>query len=138
MTLPRVGRRPVAALRLVGVTVVGGALLLAGIAALVLPGPGILLCVVGLAVLATEYAWAQRGLHVARERSQKTATRSGQSLLSTAAAVACGLAVLSAGALELLVGVPLLTTMTSVLLVLGGGLLVGSAARARRRHVATR
>ena len=66
MTLPRVGRRPVAALRLVGVTVVGGALLLAGIAALVLPGPGILLCVVGLAALATEYAWAQRGLHVAR------------------------------------------------------------------------
>jgi len=111
----------------------------AGIAALVLPGPGILLCVVGLAVLATEYAWApQRGLHMAQERSQKTATRSGQSLLATAAAVACGLAVLSAGALELLVGVPLLTTMTAVLLVLGGGLLVGSAARARRRHVATR
>ena len=40
------------------VTVAGGALIIGGVALMVLPGPGILLVVAGLAVLATEYVWA--------------------------------------------------------------------------------
>lgn len=42
---------------------------------LVLPGPGILVILAGLAVLATEYAWAHRLLTQMRERaSQATRT----------------------------------------------------------------
>jgi hypothetical protein len=46
-----------------------GALVVAGIALLVLPGPGFLLILVGLAVLATEYARAQRAPNAARRRA---------------------------------------------------------------------
>ena len=46
----------------IAVTVVGAALVLAGIAMLVLPGPGILVVVAGFAVLGTEYAWAAAAL----------------------------------------------------------------------------
>lgn len=42
-----------------GVLVVGIAVLVAGIALLVLPGPGILLIVAGLAILGAEFAWAR-------------------------------------------------------------------------------
>jgi hypothetical protein len=40
--------------------VIGGILVLAGVAMLALPGPGLLTIAAGLAVLATEYAWARR------------------------------------------------------------------------------
>jgi hypothetical protein len=46
----------------IAVTVIGGVLVLGGIAMLVLPGPGILVVVAGFAVLGTEYAWAARAL----------------------------------------------------------------------------
>ena len=57
----------------VAVTAVGGALVLAGLAMLVLPGPGILLVAVGFAVLGTEYAWAA----IAFERTKETAAHAG-------------------------------------------------------------
>lgn len=62
-TLPR----PV---RLVAVAVVGGTVLLTGVAMLVLPGPGILAILAGLALLATEFAWARRWLERARAAGQ--------------------------------------------------------------------
>lgn len=62
-TLPR----PV---RLVAVAVVGGTVLLTGVAMLVLPGPGILAILAGLALLATEFAWARRWLDRARAAGQ--------------------------------------------------------------------
>lgn len=40
--------------------ILGWLLLLAGIAALVLPGPGLLLMAAGLAVLSQQYTWAER------------------------------------------------------------------------------
>ena len=43
----------------VGITVVGPLLILAGIAMLVLPGPGLVVIGLGLALLAAEYAWAR-------------------------------------------------------------------------------
>jgi uncharacterized protein (TIGR02611 family) len=55
----------------IAVTVAGGAVLLAGIAMLVLPGPGILLIIVGLAILATEYVWAERLLKQAKEKAEQ-------------------------------------------------------------------
>ena len=40
----------------------GVVLLVAGILMLVLPGPGLLVILIGLALLATEFAWARRVL----------------------------------------------------------------------------
>lgn len=57
----------------VAVTIVGAVFVLAGLAMLVLPGPGILVVVVGFAILGTEYAWAAAAL----ERTKRAATRAG-------------------------------------------------------------
>jgi uncharacterized protein (TIGR02611 family) len=66
----------VAALRKAAVTVLGWLLLLVGLAALALPGPGLLLLLSGLVVLSREYAWAER--HTERVRRKATeAARAG-------------------------------------------------------------
>ena len=46
----------------VGVTVAGPLVILAGVAMLVLPGPGLVAIAAGLALLALEYRWARRAL----------------------------------------------------------------------------
>lgn len=48
--------------------VIGGTLVLIGIALLVLPGPGILVLAAGLAVLAVEFAWARAWLAKLRRK----------------------------------------------------------------------
>jgi hypothetical protein len=53
----------------VGVTVAGFVVVIAGAAMLVLPGPGVLVIIAGLAILATEYVWAQRLLKLAKEKA---------------------------------------------------------------------
>jgi tellurite resistance protein TerC len=53
--------------RRVIVSVVGATVLLIGIALLVLPGPAFVVIPVGLAILATEYAWARRWLRKVRQ-----------------------------------------------------------------------
>jgi len=53
----------------IAVTIVGFAVLLAGIAMLVLPGPGLIVIIAGLAILATEYVWAERMLAEAKRRA---------------------------------------------------------------------
>ena len=65
----------------IAVTVVGFVLLLAGIVMIVTPGPGILLIIAGLAVLATEYVWAERLLNLAKQKAalaKDTITRRGR------------------------------------------------------------
>ena len=57
--------------RLAAVTTVGVALLVTGIAMLVLPGPGLLVVLAGLAVLSLEYAWARRLRDEARFRVRR-------------------------------------------------------------------
>ena len=61
--------------RRIVVAVTGTTLLLLGVAMIVLPGPAILILPAGLAVLATEFAWARRWLielrHGSREALQK-------------------------------------------------------------------
>jgi tellurite resistance protein TerC len=44
------------------IALVGGAVLLVGIAMLILPGPAFLVIPAGLAILATEFAWAERAM----------------------------------------------------------------------------
>lgn len=50
------------------ITIVGFAVLLAGLALLVLPGPGWAVIFLGLAILATEYVWARRMLNTAKDK----------------------------------------------------------------------
>lgn len=58
-----------------GVFVFGWLIVLAGLAMLFLPGPGWAAIFVGLAVLATEYAWAHRLLGSAKQRAQRAKER---------------------------------------------------------------
>lgn len=55
----------------IAVLAIGLALLGAGIVMLVVPGPGLLVIIGGLAVLATEFAWAEAML----DRAKDTATK---------------------------------------------------------------
>ena len=55
----------------IAVTVAGFAVLLAGIALLVLPGPGWLLIFIGLTILATQYMWAERLLTASKRKAEQ-------------------------------------------------------------------
>lgn len=55
----------------IAVLVIGLALVAGGVVLLVLPGPGLLLIIAGLAVLATEFAWAEVMLDKAKEQAAK-------------------------------------------------------------------
>ena len=70
--------------RRIAVSVIGGALVLAGVAMLVLPGPGIVVLALGFAVLGTEYAWASLAL----ERTRRLAGEAGR--VARGRAVAAG------------------------------------------------
>jgi uncharacterized protein (TIGR02611 family) len=61
----------------VAVSVAGFVLLAAGLAFLVLPGPGLLLIILGLAVLATEYVWARRALQFAKDKAKQARKKAG-------------------------------------------------------------
>jgi uncharacterized protein (TIGR02611 family) len=50
----------------IAVTVVGFSVLIAGIVMMVTPGPGVLVILAGLAILASEWAWAERALDRAK------------------------------------------------------------------------
>ena len=63
----------------VAVTIAGSLVLLAGVAMLVLPGPGIVVIIAGLAILATQYVWAERLL----KRAQEKATQAKNAILRT-------------------------------------------------------
>ena len=78
-------------------TIAGAALLLLGAAMMVLPGPGILVIVGGLALLATEYVWARRMLKTARAQAEKVQEAAVASPVRTAATVVFGVALLGLG-----------------------------------------
>jgi uncharacterized protein (TIGR02611 family) len=66
----------------VGVTVLGPVVVLAGLAMLVLPGPGLVVIALGLALLALEHDWARRVLHLGARglaRARRTALPTGGS-----------------------------------------------------------
>jgi hypothetical protein len=81
---------PIDVLRFIGrsskriaVSVVGGLFVLAGLAMLVLPGPGIIVVVIGFAILGTEYAWAAAAL----ERTRQMAESAGRTAKDAAGRV---------------------------------------------------
>ena len=61
-----------AGVRRVIIAVIGGTILLLGLALLVLPGPAVLVIPLGLAILATEFVWARRWLKKARRMFRQT------------------------------------------------------------------
>jgi uncharacterized protein (TIGR02611 family) len=71
------------------VTVLGVVLVVAGIAALILPGPGLLLLLAGLVVLSQEFEWAERRVEPVKRKAFDVA-RSGVSTYPRIAASALG------------------------------------------------
>ena len=53
--------------RKIVVAILGGTVLLIGIALIVLPGPAFVVIPIGLAILGTEFAWAKRYVEKARD-----------------------------------------------------------------------
>ena len=79
------------AARRVVLETVGWVLVVAGIAALVLPGPGLLMIFAGLVLLSQQYEWAEKRLEPVKERALKAAAESVETwpriVMSTAIAV---------------------------------------------------
>jgi uncharacterized protein (TIGR02611 family) len=80
----------------VAVTVVGFAFLLAGLVMMVTPGPGIVVILIGLAILATEWAWAERALDRAKQTGGEAVRAATASPLRIALSVALTLAGIAA------------------------------------------
>ncbi len=59
------------ATRKILVTILGVTLLIGGVLLLVLPGPGLVVIILGLVVLSWEYEWAKHHLHRARKAHKK-------------------------------------------------------------------
>jgi tellurite resistance protein TerC len=55
--------------RRIAISIVGGTVLLIGVAMLVLPGPGLVVIPLGLAILGIEYAWARSWLRKVKTRT---------------------------------------------------------------------
>jgi uncharacterized protein (TIGR02611 family) len=73
---------------------IGGLITVFGAVALVGPGPGILIVLAGLGILATEFAWAARVMVHTRTYAQKAADKAGIPKWAQLALIAVG-AVLS-------------------------------------------
>jgi tellurite resistance protein TerC len=57
--------------RRIVISIMGITVLLIGIAMIILPGPAVVIIPVGLAILATEFAWARRWLRIIRSSAEK-------------------------------------------------------------------
>ena len=72
--LEQLARLTLRAARRMVVLVIGGTVLLIGVAMLVLPGPGLVVAPLGLAILATEFVWAKRLLSRVRDSATSAAS----------------------------------------------------------------
>ena len=81
------------------VLVLGFAVLGAGIAMLALPGPGLIVIILGLAILATEFVWAERALDATTTRAASAATSVSSKRSGRIALAASGLGLIIGGAL---------------------------------------
>lgn len=83
--------------RKVAVLIVGVAVVLAGVALLALPGPGMVVIIVGLVILATEFSWAQRWLDYAVERAAGATTKVQESKSGRIMLALSGLTLITVG-----------------------------------------
>lgn len=66
-SIRKIGRRA----KRLAIAVIGATVLLFGIGLLVLPGPGLLVILAGLGILALEFAWAKRLLEKGKEKLKR-------------------------------------------------------------------
>lgn len=112
--------------------VLGGVLLLAGIALLVLPGPGFVLVAAGLAVLATQFEWAKKPLDYAKGKAKEGIGEVARKPWRAAFAVVCAVVLLVLGILGVVgVDLPFINIVTAIFLILSGLFLVGTIIYAR-------
>jgi Putative transmembrane protein (PGPGW) len=116
--------------------------LIVGVALLVLPGPGLLLVLAGLLVLANAFPAAQRFVRPVRERARKAAEQSVSTRLRLAFSVLTGVALIAAGVVWWLVPtLPLGGWPSGSSLILSGiillALLVVSYRRVKGRHASS-
>lgn len=130
----------------IAVAVLGAVLVLAGIAALLLPGPGLLLILLGLIVWAWEFEWAAARVERMREKALTAAKTGVETVPRIVASTLSALAVIGIGVVWGLdpevdkiwiigPGLPFGGWGTGVVMILGGvvalGLLVWSVVRFR-------
>ncbi len=118
----------------------GGLVLIVGIVLLVLPGPGLLLVLGGLIILANEFPSVEKYVDPVQDRAMKAAEDSVSSPLRIAGSVLAGIVLLAAGVVwGLFPTLPLGGWPTGSSLVLSGivllALLVFSYRRVRARRV---
>jgi uncharacterized protein (TIGR02611 family) len=117
------------------VAVVGGLLTLTGVALLVLPGPGFVLVAAGLAVLATQFAWAKRPLDYATNKAHQGMDEVARSRLR-----AVGTALFAAGLMAIGIAdmtdldIPFVNVLSAILMIASGLFLVGTIVYARRSN----
>lgn len=120
-------------------TVAGVLVLVIGIVLLVLPGPGLLLVLAGLLILASEFPKLERYVDPVRDRAMKAAEDSVSSPLRIAGSVLAGLALIAAGVVWGLVpGLPLAGWSTGTSLILSGIVLLVLLGYSYRRVQARR
>lgn len=83
----------------VALEVAGWALVVGGVAALVLPGPGLLMLFGGLAILSQQYEWAERRLDPIKYRALKGAAEGVATWPRIVLSVAGGLVLIACGIL---------------------------------------
>lgn len=121
-------------MKTVVLAMLGGLLLIAGIALLVLPGPGFVLIAAGLAVLATRFDWAKKPLDYAKGKAEQGIEEVRQSKIKAGLALLSALALVAVGVLAVAgVKLPFVNELTGVLLILSGLFLVGTLVYARRQ-----
>jgi uncharacterized protein (TIGR02611 family) len=106
------------------IAVVGLAVVALGIALLPLPGPGFLVIAAGLAILATEFEWAERWLDRVRDRAIQAAEQATKNWWSATITVLSALGMLA-------VGIFIVVTMPDIKFVsrnAGYGIIVGAIA----------
>ena len=81
------------------VLILGVAVLAAGVAMLALPGPGILVIIVGLVILATEFTWAERALDRTTSTAAGAATKVTGNTSGQLALAASGIGMIVGGIL---------------------------------------
>jgi len=81
--------------------VIGWTLVLAGIAALVLPGPGLLAIFAGLVILSQQYTWAERRVEPVKQKALKGASEGVQTWPRIFVAIIGALVIVGLGVLWL-------------------------------------
>lgn len=116
------------------IAVFGVLLLLAGLALLVLPGPGFVLIAAALALLATQFEWAKKPLDYAKDKAQQGIDEVAKSPFRTSLTVLSAFALVVVGILDLTgIDIPFVTMLSAILLIVSGVFLVGTVVYAIRK-----